>query len=484
MKNEELEVNDRGDGPEMVVQMVATLCALQRQILEYTLSCRVANPNEADIASSEDSRWIMNIATTIAALAKKYVDLKVVENKCDDCLIFATLKIPKLLTLLIHMLTQHEKWIESLSEHDTQLSRIGWIPKGRPATTVLHEVHVCTEVNNYVDEGLSESELVKKIADMQQDFQSRITALEQYVKHPMKITDMELEFQRHITEIEQYLKIPTSGYVEMTSCGSNNHLKHGVNEDMDVDCDLKTSCGSDVNATNVYNQSMDVDHFTKQQDVARKNLFDEEEQHVASNNFSNDEALEQQHVAGTNLIYEEEQQVASKNLEVPLEGEELVAMHSLMQMIDFDIHKEEMHDALPTQPMMNATKAQGSDDGEIITSRITDSQSQYEIHNKLETLLMNNNDYVQGSNDDKPESTIQKHKVRAKQNKVKKRCLPLTALDGKEIPAWTKGLFRLKNAPRTRVSVPKDIMHLLRENKEQLFYFPWANDGTFVDIKF
>ncbi|GJU57450.1 hypothetical protein Tco_1235216 [Tanacetum coccineum] len=264
---------------------------------------------------------------------------------------------------------------------------------------------------------------------------------------------MELEFQRHITAIEQYLKIPTSGYVEMTSCGSNNHLKHGVNEDMDVDYLM----GSDVNATNVYNQSMDVDHVTKQQDVARKNLFDEEEQHVASNKFSNDE---QQHVAGTNLIYEEEQQVASKNLELPLEGEELVAMHSLMQMIDFDIHKEEMHDALPTQPMMNATKAQGSDDGEIITSRITDSQSQY------------------------PESTIQKHKVRAKQNKVKKRCLPLTALDGKEIRAWTKDLFRLKNAPRTRVSVPKDIMHLLRENKEQLFYFPWANDGTFVDIKF
>ncbi|GKD19230.1 ulp1 protease family, C-terminal catalytic domain-containing protein, partial [Tanacetum coccineum] len=53
-----------------------------------------------------------------------------------------------------------------------------------------------------------------------------------------------------------------------------------------------------------------------------------------------------------------------------------------------------------------------------------------------------------------PESTIQKPKVHAKLNKVKKRCLPLTAPDGKEIPAWT----------------------------EHLFYFPWANDGTFVDI--
>ncbi|GJR19904.1 hypothetical protein Tco_0968431 [Tanacetum coccineum] len=96
------------------------------------------------------------------------------------------------------------------------------------------------------------------------------------------ITDMELEFERHITTIEQYLKIPTSCYVE---------------------------------------KCMDIDHVTKQQDATGKNFFDEEEQHVASNNLINDE-------------------VTSKNLEVPLEGEELVEVHSLIQMIDFDIHKE------------------------------------------------------------------------------------------------------------------------------------------------
>nr|GEW02580.1 hypothetical protein [Tanacetum cinerariifolium] len=39
-------VNDRGDGTKMVVQMVATLCALQRKLLEYPASCRVTNPNE------------------------------------------------------------------------------------------------------------------------------------------------------------------------------------------------------------------------------------------------------------------------------------------------------------------------------------------------------------------------------------------------------------------------------------------------------
>ncbi|GKD39134.1 hypothetical protein Tco_1259341 [Tanacetum coccineum] len=133
-------------------------------------------------------------------------------------------------------------------------------------TEVIHEVHVRTDVHHYVDEGLSVQDLVKKIGDMQREFQSRITAVEQYVNQhktsstsndsPVdnvfsdtsdfdhdsfsrftenlvnraalmnKITDMRADFQRRITAIEQYLKISTSSNVENPSCGSDNHDNH------------------------------------------------------------------------------------------------------------------------------------------------------------------------------------------------------------------------------------------------------------------
>nr|GEV98709.1 hypothetical protein [Tanacetum cinerariifolium] len=46
IKTRPTEISNAGDGTEMVVQMVATLCALQRKLLEYPSSCRAANPNE------------------------------------------------------------------------------------------------------------------------------------------------------------------------------------------------------------------------------------------------------------------------------------------------------------------------------------------------------------------------------------------------------------------------------------------------------
>ncbi|GKA65235.1 hypothetical protein Tco_0764942 [Tanacetum coccineum] len=158
---------------------------------------------------------------------------------------------------------------------------------------VLREVHVSTDVHHYVYEGLSVAELVKKIGDMQRDFQSRITAVEQYVKHhktssigndsPLnnvfsdtmefnhdsfgsftenpdhrvalmnKIMNMGVEFQRHITSIKKYLKISTSSNVEKASnvveecmevdknpsCGSDNHVKHGDKQSMYVDRHVK-----------------------------------------------------------------------------------------------------------------------------------------------------------------------------------------------------------------------------------------------------
>nr|GEW98338.1 phospholipase-like protein [Tanacetum cinerariifolium] len=208
---------------------------------------------------------------------------------------------------------------------------------------------IAKEMLNLVDDlsawnnfpwGLSVAELVKKIGDMQRDFQTCITAVEQYVKHHKsfssftenpdnqatlmnKITDMGVEFQRRIIAIEQYLKIPTSSNVENTS--------NVAEECMNVD--QNTSCESDVDAKNVDNDSMDVDHDLKveeQQNVAGKNLIDEFELQVPSENLINNE----------NFIDEEDQQFSSKNLEVPLDGEELFAVQSLMQMNDFDLPKE------------------------------------------------------------------------------------------------------------------------------------------------
>ncbi|GJU61680.1 ulp1 protease family, C-terminal catalytic domain-containing protein [Tanacetum coccineum] len=289
-----------------------------------------------------------------------------------------------------------------------------------------------------------------------------------------KITNMEVEFQRRITTIEQYLKIHTSSNVEKTSNVAEECMDVDLNS-MYVDRDVKTSCVSYVYAKNMDNDSMDVDHDPKvveQQYVAGKNLINEFEQQVTSKNFINDEALEEPHVAGKNFIDEEDQQASSKNLEV--EEEELFA---------------EMHNQLPTQPMMTEVNVQECNNGETAQSMTTDSQSQDAIHNQLEILSINIVDsvdvnpivvgpkvvksvrvpfkrevklskYRQSPYMIQPDSTELNHKVRATHNKVKKRCLPLTVLDGKVIPPWTE------------------------ENKEKFFYFPWANDGSFVYSKF
>ncbi|GJV75946.1 phospholipase-like protein, partial [Tanacetum coccineum] len=180
-------------------------------------------------------------------------------------------------------------------------------------TEVRREVQVRTDVHHYVDEGLSVQDLVKKIGDMQREFQSRITAVEQYVNQhktsstandsPVdnvfsdtrdfdhdsfsrftenpddraalinKITDMRVDFQRRITAIEQYLKISTSSNVEKTSVESDVDNQNVDNHSMDFDHDPKPSCGSDnhvktsvesyVDNQNVDNHSMDFDHDPK-----------------------------------------------------------------------------------------------------------------------------------------------------------------------------------------------------------------------------
>nr|GEV95379.1 phospholipase-like protein [Tanacetum cinerariifolium] len=166
-------------------------------------------------------------------------------------------------------------------------------------TEVRREVQVRTDVHHYVDEGLSVQDLVKKIGDMQWEFKSRITTVEQYVSQhktsstandPMimvlailgtlimmftenpndraalinKITDMRVDFQRRITAIEQYLKISTSSNVE------------------------KTSVESHVDNQNVDNPSMDFDHDPKaleEPNMTVNNFFQKEDQQFSLKNF-------------------------------------------------------------------------------------------------------------------------------------------------------------------------------------------------------
>ncbi|GJU35093.1 phospholipase-like protein [Tanacetum coccineum] len=332
-------------------------------------------------------------------------------------------------------------------------------------TEVSREVYVCTDVHYYIDEGLSVQDLVKKIGDMQREFQSRITSVEQYVnQHKTSSTandspvdnvfrdtrDFDHDSFSRFTEnpddraalINKITDMRTSNVVQdcmdvdkNPSCGSDNHVKTSVESDldnqnvdnhsMDFDHDLKSSFESDVDTKNVNNHSMDVDHDPKvleQQNISGKNLFDEFEQQVSSNNLFNHEALEKPIMAGNNLFQEEDQQFSFKNLDVQhealeepnvdqqfsakkldaqLEMEELLAVDTLCSMIDFDIPKEQMHNQLPTEPMIPEVTVQGCNNLETTQSIITEYESQHAIHDQLDTLSMKNADSVQGSNDAK-----------------------------------------------------------------------------------
>ncbi|GJU11008.1 ulp1 protease family, C-terminal catalytic domain-containing protein [Tanacetum coccineum] len=413
-------------------------------------------------------------------------------------------------------------------------------------TNVHHDVDEglsVPDVHHDVEEGLSVPELLKKISDMQRDFQSRITAVEQFVNHHKtskigsdshvtnvfsnsmefdhhdfgsltenphnrvalmkKITDMEVEFQRRITSIEDFLKIPRSPNLEKTSnvaaecmsvdknpsCGSD--VKAGNKESMCVDSSVKTSCATDINANNVHNDSMDFDHDPKvveqnefDQNVADKNLIHDFEQSVEWENLLKFQALEEPQLSGLNFIVEEHQHVSSKNCEVPLAGAEMIAFNALMKIINFDIPKES-----PIQPMVIETPVEGCKSGETSKSMISETQS-------------HTCDSVEEANDAKvlreakaskyrispymiqPEFTQQNHKVRVRNKKVKKRGLPLTARNGKVIPDWKEDLFRPKHALKTKTIMLPEISDILQHNKDKCFYFPLTNEGSFVCSNF
>ncbi|GKB01321.1 ulp1 protease family, C-terminal catalytic domain-containing protein [Tanacetum coccineum] len=285
---------------------------------------------------------------------------------------------------------------------------------------VHREVDVRTNVHHDVDEGLSVPDVHHDV----KEGLSRITAVEQFVNNHKtsktgsdshvtnvfsnsmefyhhdfgsltenphnrvalmkKITDMEVEFQRRITSIEDFfLKIPRSSNLEKTSnvaaksmsvdknpsCGSD--VKAGNKESMCVDSSVKTSCATDINANTVHNDSMDFDHDPKQnefdQNVADKNLIHDFDQTVEWENLVNDEEPQ---LSGPNFIVEEHQQVSSKNCEVPLAGAEKIAVDALMKIINFDIPKES-----PIQPMVIETPVEGCKSGETSKSMIFETQS-------------------------------------------------------------------------------------------------------------
>nr|GEZ10209.1 hypothetical protein [Tanacetum cinerariifolium] len=104
---------------------------------------------------------------------------------------------------------------------------------------------------------------------------------------------------------------------------------------------------------------------------------------------------------GNNFFQEEDQQFFTKNLDAQLEMEERFAVDTLCSLIDFDFPTEQMHNQLPTEPMMPEATVQGRNNVEIAQSIITEFESQDAIHDQFNTLSMKSVDSVQGYNDAK-----------------------------------------------------------------------------------
>ncbi|GJX47476.1 hypothetical protein Tco_0272666 [Tanacetum coccineum] len=282
---------------------------------------------------------------------------------------------------------------------------------------------------------LSVQDLLKKIGDMQREFQSRIIAVEQYVnqhktsstandspvdnvfsdtrdfdhdsfsrftENPVdraalmnKITDMRVDFQRRITKIEQYLKISTSSNVEKTSnvvqdcmdvdknpsCGYDNHDNHvklGYTESMCVDRDVKV-----CHNQNVDNHSMDFDHDPKtsfEYDVDTKNV----DNHCLDVGHD-PKALKEPDVAGNNFFHKEDQQFSLKNLDVQQEALEKpnVAGNKFFHEEDQQFSSKNL-DALE-EPNVAGKKLTDEEDQQFSTKKL-DAQLEMEEHFEVESL--------------------------------------------------------------------------------------------------
>ncbi|GJV62102.1 phospholipase-like protein [Tanacetum coccineum] len=160
--------------------------------------------------------------------------------------------------------------------------------------------HVCSSC---VEEGLSVPELLKKISDMQRDFQSRITTVEQFVNH-------------HKTS-----KIGSDSHVLMLFSNSYEFVHH-VRLSMWLQ---STSCATDINANNVHKDSMDFDHDPK---VVEQNEFD---QNVGSPRICSRPATRCRPPPAHKLL---------NGKFCLMTRAEMIAVDALMKIINFDIPKE------------------------------------------------------------------------------------------------------------------------------------------------
>ncbi|GJS61289.1 phospholipase-like protein [Tanacetum coccineum] len=319
-------------------------------------------------------------------------------------------------------------------------------------TEVRRDVQVRTDVYHYVDEGLSVQDLVKKIGDMQREFQSRITAVEQYV-------NQHKSFSRFIENPDDRAALINKITDMRTSVESDVD-----NQNVDFDYDPKPSCESDnhvktliesnVDNQNVDNHSMDFHHDPKHSCGSDNHVKTSVDNHSMDNQKVENHSMDFDHDPKALEEPKCDQQFA-RRIDAH-KKKELFAVETLYSMIDFDIPKEV--DVNPTI---------------AVNSLRVPLERDHKVSRYLQDPYM-----IQ------PDSTEPNHKVRARHKKNKKRCMPLTTPDGKLILAWTELLifvgFRPSNAPKTRVNVPKEIINFLRETEEQHFYFPWSMDGTFV----
>nr|GEX50424.1 hypothetical protein [Tanacetum cinerariifolium] len=208
------------------------------------------------------------------------------------------------------------------------------------------EVDVHTNVHHDVDEGLSVPELLKKIFDMQRDFQSRITAVEKFVNHH-KTSDS------HVTNVfSNSMEFDDHDFGSLTE---NPHNRVALMKRI-----------TNMENSNVAAESMSVDKNTSNVVAEYKNLIHDFDQTVKWK--MNDEVLKEPQFSGLNLIVEDHQQVSSKNCEVLQVGAEKIAVDALIKIINFDIPKES-----PIQPMVIETPVEGCKSGE--TSMISKTRS-------------------------------------------------------------------------------------------------------------
>ncbi|GJW71865.1 hypothetical protein Tco_0128782 [Tanacetum coccineum] len=245
----------------------------------------------------------------------------------------------------------------------------------------VSKVDVRTNVHHDVDEGLSVPDVHHDVEEVEQfvnhhktsktgsdssvtnvlaiDFVSLTENPHNRVALMKKITDMEVEFQRRITSIEDFLKIPRSPNLEKTSNVGAKSIavdkNAGNKESMCVDSSVKV-----------------VEQNEFDQNVADKNLIHDFDQTVEWENLVNDEAISFKN--SITQVDEPCQAPSVRGTTIAL-GAKKIAVDALMKIINFDIPKEANDAKSPIQPMVIETPVEGCKSGETSKSMISETQS-------------------------------------------------------------------------------------------------------------